>query len=340
MKRLPTITTTVKVLAIAPITTAVLLTSASMAAQTQAMELRISETGRISIYENQVLGDTTDAVNTKPVNAARTTQETRPTREIPARANQNIEFRRNGDAVQVDVVQEMPTSVSMPSGDETQRAQERQRFEANRLQTTMPAARKNIESIPTTPDSMPEEAKMQPMRSEQVLKVLEERSIRTDETVELYKAGQNGESEAAQAIREMRIRDGVESPQEADFELRSRDILARIRNSAVTFNPESNSISIVTPSGVTKELNHLPDQAIERFKEFALIADKSTLELVPTETGEIYYRTLSERPVRVFGLFPRRLQTELLLNDETGEVIERRVGRETMLIRFLNAFSF
>lgn len=332
MKKLPTITTTVKVLVIAPITTAVLLTAASMAAQTQAMELRISETGRIAIYENKVLGDTT--------NAARTTQETRPTQELPARANQNIEFRRNGDAVQVDVIQELPTSVRMPNGDEAQRAQERQRFEATRLQTTMPAARKNIESISTTPDAMPEDAEMRQMRTEQILKVLEQRSTRTDETVELYKAGQNGESQAAQTIREMRIRDGVESPQEADFELRSRDVQARIRNSAVSFNPETNSINIVTPSGITKELNHLPDQAIERFKELVLIADKSALEVVPTETDEIYYRTLSERPVRVFGFFPRQLQTELLLNDETGEVIERRVGRETMLSRFLDAVSF
>ena len=333
MKKVSIFSTSVKVLVIAPITTAVLLSSASILAQTQAMELRISDTGRISIYEDRVLGETTDAV--------RPAQVDRPTQELPARTNQNIEFRRNGDSVQVDVVQELPTSVRMPNGDEAQRAQERQRFEANRLETTMPAARKNLESIPTTPDGITaEEMEMQQKRSEHVQRVLEERSTRTEETVELFKAGQNGESEAEQAIREMRIRDGVESPKEADFELRSRDVEARIRNSAVTFNPETNSISIVTPSGITKELNHLPDQAIERFKEFALIADKSALEVVPTDTDEVYYRTLSERPVRVFGLFPRQIQTELLLNDETGEVVERKVGNDSMLVRFLDAMSF
>lgn len=310
---------------IAPITTAMLLASASLAAQIQALEVIVQPSGAISVYQDQILGETTD--RDAMARTGNTQENRRPTTQIQSQANQKIEFRRNGDSVQMEVIRDLPTSVRMPNGEEAQKVQDLQRFESNRMQTTLPADRK-----------MDSETMSPSQRHLQTIR--EQRAQRDGETIELKKAGQDGESQAARQIREMRIRDGVEIPEEADFELRSRDITARIRLNTVRFDPDTNTVHVITPSGQERELNHLPDQAIERFKEFVLIADNSALELVPAETGDMYYRTLSERPARVFGFIPRQIQTELLLNDETGEVTERRTGNQTMFTRFIDLFSF
>lgn len=324
------------------ITTAILLTSASLAAQAQALEVRVSPNGSISIYQDQVLGKTTLAQqgqtrgNAAQVNENAQSEQNRPaSNQIPPRANQTIEFRRNADAVQIEVVQDLPTSVRMPNGQEAQRAQDLQRFESTRLNTSLPAARKAGVSVEGTELDSGETVTSQYIRN-----VREERAARNQETIELRTANQENMPESAQKIREMRIRDGVEIPEEADFELESRQNVARIRNSAVSFNPETNSVNVITPSGQIKELNHLPDQAIERFKEQTLVLDEDSLEVIPSEDETIFYRAISEKPVRILGLIPRQIQTELLLNDETGEMVERPVGRETLFSQLLNAISF
>lgn len=326
-----------------------LITSASLAAQTQALEIDVAENGRISIFQTKVLGESTDRMVQNQPN--RNSERTQPVNQIAPRANQRIEFKRSGDAVQVDVVQELPTTVQMPVGVEAQKAQELQRFEAKRLTTTLPAARK-MHSQDVQVQQQNELYKNEAdtidvanidsaaQKQEYLTKVQQQRAERVQEQVELRKANQEGVSQAQEEFRSMRIRNGIELPEEADFELKSRNTMARIRNSAVTFDPETNSISVVTPSGVTKELHHLPDQAIERIKQYVLVADQASLEVIPTEDGSVYYRTISERPVRVLGLFPRQIQTEIMLNDETGDVSERIIGTQSMFSRLLNMMSF
>ena len=47
------------------------------------------------------------------------------------------------------------------------------------------------------------------------------------------------------------------------------------------------------------------------------------------------YSTVVEKEERLFGLFPRTVETKLELNDETGEVTEERVQQRSFLGRLL-----
>ena len=133
---------------------------------------------------------------------------------------------------------------------------------------------------------------------------------------------------------------------EQTLELRSRNVKAALEQGAeFGLDPTTNEVTVVTPSGQEHTLNHLPDQAIERMKAVGFFTSEDNLaeeevEVETNEQGELVYTKKDQIRKRLFGLFPRQVDSEIVLNDTTGEVVEYEAAPSSIFEQFLNAVSF
>jgi len=165
----------------------------------------------------------------------------------------------------------------------------------------------------------------------------------------LYMEFEPGETDAAERReikQEHRDQVRLESKDregEHQLELESRNIRARLHQGAqFELNSETNEVSLITPSGEQKILNHLPDQAIERMQAAGLFSgDALESELlqvaVNSDTQQLEYRQKMYKQKRLFGLFNRQVGSNVVLNDETGEIHEEQ--HSTGFARLLDSLS-
>ena len=67
---------------------------------------------------------------------------------------------------------------------------------------------------------------------------------------------------------------------------------------------------------------------------------EASVERETTDDGEVYYTTQATQYKRLFGLFPRQIETEIKLDDETGQVSTEELPASTYFSQLLNDFSF
>ena len=131
---------------------------------------------------------------------------------------------------------------------------------------------------------------------------------------------------------------------EQELELESREVKARIKQGAeFELNSQTNEVTLITPSGQTHVLNHLPDQAIARMQEAGLFSDvDSDSDLVSITVNDdsevIEYRQKVKKTKKFLGLFDRQVESEVILNDSTREVYEEPASTGFQL--FLDQLSF
>jgi len=130
------------------------------------------------------------------------------------------------------------------------------------------------------------------------------------------------------------------------LELKSRNVKASLKNGAeFVLDPITNEVTITTPSGEERVLNHLPDQAIEKMEAAGLffgISDdaEEELEVETNESGELIYTKKDQIEKKLFGIFPRQVDSKIILNDATGEVTEVELAPNSIFEQFFNAISF
>ncbi len=137
------------------------------------------------------------------------------------------------------------------------------------------------------------------------------------------------------------IQSEVHDDGQTEFQFESRNVRATLKGSEFTINPTTNGITVTTPAGQTHELIHLPDQALERMKEAGLLGDQvatssAKIQIETKDDGSVVYQTQIEKTKRIFGLFPRQVETTVELNDATGQVTETQVQPTNIVDRFLN----
>lgn len=126
------------------------------------------------------------------------------------------------------------------------------------------------------------------------------------------------------------------------LELESHNVKAHIPE-GLQFELDSgtNEVSLIAPTGEQRTLNHLPDQAVERMKAAGIFSDDDELETtevsVNTDTQEIEYRQKVRVTKRLLGMFKRNVDTEVVLNDATGEVHEE--AQSAGFAKFLDSLS-
>jgi hypothetical protein len=140
----------------------------------------------------------------------------------------------------------------------------------------------------------------------------------------------------------LEVKSKLDATGQQELELQNNAVRAELRGADFAFNPETNTVTLTTPSGQEHELNHLPDQAIDRIN--AVITVQNTdpaspdVSIETTEEGTLY-RTKAVKRKKLFGLFNRDIQTEVVLDDETGEVATLEQQSPGLLGKLLDAFS-
>lgn len=304
-----------------------------VAPQVMALEMRVNQNGQMYFYNDGVLGE----------NSVTQAQPTaiQPMRTVSPTSGQNVQIRSAGDKTQVELRERS-------SGQATTNFVNTEQVDTDRLRLQYPASltdqqveiakqrtMRQLDAVKTQASNLSATEKQRvestiearKQRSEEYLqKVYEARQTRERETVELRSRQENGEEV---------------------LELQSREVKARIKQGATfTLDPETNLVTVTTPSGQEHVLNHLPDQAISRMVEVGVISDSALVEntpeidVEPADDGQVVYRTRVQVKQKLFGLFNRSVETEVELDDTTGTVTQTELPSDTFFGQVLDVFTF
>ncbi|MDH5533508.1 MAG: hypothetical protein OEX81_03720 [Candidatus Pacebacteria bacterium] len=149
---------------------------------------------------------------------------------------------------------------------------------------------------------------------------------------------QEERKDKAQERVEIRSRFG--EGQEGEFEIKSGKSKAKLKGADFSYDTETGEVIVTTPSGQEHFLQHLPDQAIDRMTENGFfVDDNQEIEIETTEDGQVKYKSNAKKSKRFLGLFNRQVETEVVLDDLTGEIVETEAPA-TGLSSLLNFLSF
>lgn len=299
----------------------------SSVSQALALEIRVTPTGTIQIFHSTVLGEETENDRERENEQERENEREReneqererdretethrsespqPTRVIPSSSNRDLSVTPDKTQSQIELRKRTSNSKNASSTEQ---------MNAKELQVRFPAA--------LTKEQMRKRAE-ETERAEQ-------RTNSTDQELTQDRL----ERQQTEEVR-------LESRQRAsgqELELQSRGVKAVIQNGATfNLNPSTNEVTLTTPSGNTMVLKHLPDQAVDRLKAEAQV-DPDTTKVEQRDDGSIVYQADGVTEKKLFGLFTRRVRTQVELNDQTGEVTQQDAPT-TFLGRLLNRFSY
>ena len=226
---------------------------------------------------------------------------------VPAQANQSVNIRPNTDTTEVRLVEK-----SSRSSTEKDAFDSTESIEAESLKMEFSAQSAGNQT-----------RTFQQNQEEYLQQLQEQKQERAQEMVEVRNRIQNN----GQVL-----------------ELQTRQATALLKDGAeFNLDPETNEITVTTPSGQEHVLNHLPDQAISRMVEVGLLDDadgEQEIEVEVYDNGDLYYHKPDKIQKRLFGVIPVQIDSELVLNDNTGEVVENEAAPDTIFEQFLNAVSF
>lgn len=96
-------------------------------------------------------------------------------------------------------------------------------------------------------------------------------------------------------------------------------------NLSITVDPETNLITITTPSGKEVVLKERPSEVLSRILEEKLLdsVDEMNIEEDVEEAGQVRYRANGVDERKFLGLFTVRPTVEIVFDAETGEEISR-----------------
>lgn len=328
----------------------IVLTLTQLAAlPVQALEIVIQPNGSTYIYESKVLGDDAEEESQPRETEVKAEQEKKkieekrnlePLRVIPNSSKNQIRIKTEKKDAQVILEKEAIIKKKV----------EEKRVTNNDTEDSLNSERIHLE--------MPAELKAQERRAE-VLKKTQEQT--ENEATDDTKASPTPETEdhgnvqrTPQEIREDRrarieekieIRTEQNEAGEQEFEFESRAIKAKAKGVDFIVDPETNNVTVVTPSGEQHVLTHLPDQAVIQFQASGLLDTTALsqgteqLEIETKEDGRVVYKTKIQKPKKIFGLIKREVETEVELDDQTGLVSEEEVTSDSFFGRLLDSMA-
>ncbi|MBU0576614.1 hypothetical protein KJ707_01615 [Patescibacteria group bacterium] len=289
-----------------------------VAPQAMALDIQVFPDGRVEFYSGSVLGEkdeqTKDAAKQKlKVTEPKKIPVENRIKTINQGDNQELRIRTDQNEIGIELKEKpAPNSSSMPAKFES-----KEETKSDNVNLQFPASLSEKQFEATQKKQEEHQVYQEQLR--------EERQQRQGEMVEL----KNKLRENKQLL-----------------ELKSRNVKASLQQGAeFTLDPATNKVTVVTPSGQSHLLNHLPDQALERMKAAGLFdsgsqVNEEAVEVGANDQGELVYKKKDQIKKRFLGLFPRQINSEIVLNDATGEVTEQEVAPSSLFEQFLNAVSF
>lgn len=277
--------------------------------QVSALEINIDSNGVMSFYEDGVLGKNTDVSRGQGASAQAVAQ---PLRTVAPGNGQQLNLKSSDSEVEVELTK--PGNGGFADTETTN---------AKRVNVNMPANMvDDNQMIRDRAENGAMNGELEQDRNEYQDQLLQQRQDRAKEMIQIRSQLQN---------------------EGTGFQIQSREVTANLKGGAeFNIDPETNQVIVTTPSGQEHVLYHLPDQAVERMLEAGVIDSKQEAEDLDLETlddGTVLYRTNSVKTKRVFGLIPWQKQTQVLLHDETGEVLETDKTASSLLEQMLDIFS-
>ena len=307
---------------------------------TLAMEIVISDSGSISFYNDQVLGRENRGKEDR--------EDEQEDEKEDERENERREDRGREDEKEDEdrYVRDARPSTTLPRSTNTQMrvSSDKQkiqvRLEDKEDMNQMGTGKVDLKTEKkTTTDRLKVEASstLKDQLKERVQEQVEERKEVRTEAAEQAREERRERKEEKIEIQSERRADGT-----TEFQFESRNVKAKLKNAEFVLDPETNEVSVITPSGEEKVLSHLPDQAIERMTAEGffdgipgVVSEDVELELETREDGTVVYSTVVEKEEKLLGFFTRKFDAKLEMDDETGEVTETRVQSRSFLGRLL-----
>ncbi len=308
----------------ATLATLQLFTSARTA---QALDISITPDGSIEVYTDSVLG--TDSENEyKP--------KRYPSRVIAPANKQEIRIKTDAEKLKVETINRANKQEYILDAQDTDRIRLKMPARQTEEQQRLEMAKQRANKTDTSVSELERQVRTQVEQRELELSKLspEEREKR-----KLFYEEQK-EKRQDRAQEQLEIKNNI-GPNGQELNLESRGIKAALRNKAVTLDPETNSLILTTQDGEQRVLTTLPDQAVERMLEIKGLTeiDAENVE-IEDEDGRLKYVTKARRVKRLFGMFERPIETEVSVDDQSGEVTETMTEKPTIISRFLDRLSF
>lgn len=343
------------------LTTFLLLMVAMMIAapQVSALDIQVLPNGRIEFYSGSVLGRDDDREERgdkddgqkndgryERVEVRKTPKPESRIRAVNQGERQELRIRTDDDKVKVELrdgagVYSEPKPTGFRKTEEMESGDVHLQFPTHSSERQLEAAKKKQEFVrETVKDRLEERFEGDEERREEFKTRIEEEQAQHQEYWEkLREERQEREEEIVELKNKFKDK-------RQTLEFKSRNVKAALENGAeFAFDPTTNEVTVVTPSGQEHALNHLPDQAIERMTAAGFFTGsdgvvEEDVEVETNEQGELVYRKKDKIQRKFFGLFPRQIDSEIVLNDATGEVMEYEAAPSSIFEQFLNSVSF
>ncbi len=266
------------------------------------LEMNVDRNGTVRFYQDDVLGKNSQG-------QAGQAAPTQPLKTVSAYEKQAVRVRTSNRGSEVEIQQK--TSLGQ---EETNDFAKSEKMNDESLQLEFPAGmrvQQNQLGQAASGSAQAQERYLERIRSE--------RQERVEENIQIRDRQKN---------------------QERILELESRQVKAALNPGAeFKLDPETNQITVITPSGQEHLLNHLPDQAVEQLSQLGLNPAQE-LKLETNEKGDVYYQARATQQRRLFGLFPREVELQASLNDSTGEVQTDVATDTSFMNQLLDLLSF
>lgn len=312
-----------------------------------AMEIVISSNGTMSFYNDQVLGREDDRERNEGSRSERDEKDREQAREQDDREKEDArETRKSVREDKDEYVRDEKPSRTVPRTSNTKLrvSSEKEKVEV-KLEDKREKPADGVDAIDFRTEERTSTERLRLETSAELRDDLrerreegaEERTERRSESAEKAREERRERTEEKIEIRSERREDGTQ-----EFQFESRNVRANLKGAEFVLDPETNEVTVVTPSGEEKVLSHLPDQVITKMQEKGLFdsvegvnPEEVELELETREDGSVVYSTTVEREKKLLGFFTRKVRTKLEMDDETGEVRETELPRESFLGRLL-----
>lgn len=273
----------------------------------KALEIVINESGTTYFYEDKVLGETSESKSEARGEQKQEVRTEKPIKVVPRSNAEQIRVKANKNE----------TEVILEKGKEVTKSE--------RVEIELPAQlRENKlerrEELSGTQDGTQAGKRKAPEQ------LKEDRKKRSEEQIQLRSTKD-------------------ESTGETVFEFESRLMKAKARGAEFVLDPATNNVTVITPNGTQHTLTHLPDQALMQMQAAGLlttdglVAGDEELTLEAKDDGSVVYSKKVKKTKKILGMFNREIETEVELDDQTGQVTEEEVPASSALGRWLNSLA-
>lgn len=272
--------------------------------QAFALDIKVQSDGTITIYSNTVLGESTDKT------AGSSAQ---PSKVIPPFNQQEVRVKTNEGHLRVETLKRDAKVTNPPKPEMS--------AETSKVLLEYP---------------------VQPTAAQEKLRKQEKESATPKPNEEYLQKLESQREERKQEALEIRSR--YDDQNRPELELRSKAAAARLKGAEFSYDQATNQIKVVTLSGEEHTLHHLPDQALERIKTAIQTNDlefiQENLEVSTTADGKVIYKLKASGTKKLFGFFPRKIEKQVILEDNTGKVRTEEMIPESIMGRILHSLSF